>query len=576
MGNKEIADVFYEMGNILDIKGESIFRINAYRRAAQVIDGLGKDLMDIYESDPEEIENLSGIGSTLKEKIVELLTTGKCEAHEEMKKGFPVGLLEMLKLRGVGPKKVKLFYSELGIETVIQLEDAAKSHVLRELDGMGEKSELDILQSIEESHKFSDKRHLINLALDEANEIIEYLKGLSEVFQIQYAGSLRRFKETIGDIDILVSLAEGGDSLKVMDFFVKFKKVYHVISKGNTKSSIVLLSGIQVDLRVVDNDSFGAALHYFTGNKQHNIRIRDIAKKKGLKVNEYGVFKGEKQIAGKTEEEVFKAVGLPYLPPEIRRNENEFEFAIKNKKAPDLVQLSDIRGDLHMHSTYSDGKKSIEEMANCCIEKGYQYMAITDHSKLLSVANGMSVEDLQKQGKEVDKLNAKFGNKFKIFKGCEVDILKDGSLDFSDEILKNLDLVIISSHYAYKEMDSTLRTKRIINAIENKYTRILAHPTGRKFGIRPEMELDMEKIIKACKDNNVYLEINSNPIRLDLAEKHLLIAKEIGAKIVINSDAHNCDQLDFLKFGVGMARRGWCSKNDVINTFSVEEIDNCF
>ncbi len=575
MENKQIAEIFYEIANILDINGESSFRINAYRRGAQVVEGLGLDLTDMYGEDPKELENINGIGKALSEKIVELITTGKCEAHQKLLKDFPKGLLEMLKLRGVGPKKVKLFHHELGIKTLKELERAAKLNMLQELDRMGAKSEADILQALTEKNMFSDKRFLIDLALDEANAIIEYMKDLKDVKKIQYAGSLRRNKESIGDVDILITIPKSvSDYEHIMNHFVKFKKVYNVIAKGDTKSSVILFSGIQVDLRVVPSASFGAALHYFTGSKQHNIRIRDLAKKKGLKINEYGVFKGEKQIGGKTEEEIFESVGLPYIPPEIRRDSGEFEYAQKHKKAPDLVKIEDIRGDLHMHSDYSDGKTSIEEMVKACIERNYEYMAITDHSSLMAFVAGLNDNKIKKQWEEIDKLNKKYNSKIKIFKGCEVDILKDGGLDFADTILKDLDVVIISAHYTYKDLSTDQRTKRLISAIENKYTRILAHPTGRKIGTRPGMDMDMKKIFQSCKDNKVYLEINSNPQRLDLAEKHILLAREMGVKLVINTDAHKPANLDFLKFGVGMARRGWCDRDDVVNTRSISSIDN--
>ncbi len=574
MNNKNIASILEEIGNMLDIQGENFFRVNAYRKAISAILNLSFELKNLVKKNPGEIKKIPEIGDAMKDKIVELVNTGKCKEYENMKKTFPNGLLELLNLRSMGPKKVRLLHLQLGITNLKQLKHALQEKVIRELPGMGEKTEQEIIKAIKEYEKFSIDRFLINDALEEAEKYINYLKQFKEIKQIQFAGSLRRAKETIGDIDILITIKNSeGNSKKIMDYFTSYEEILENLSKGETKASVILQSGIRVDLRVIDENSFGAALHYFTGSKDHNIKIRDLAKKKGLKVNEYGVFKNEKFIVGKDEKEIFNSVGLPYIIPEIRRNDGEIEYGLKNKKFPKFIELKDIKGDLHSHSVYSDGENTIEEMANSFIKKDYEYFSITDHSSTVGATNGLNNQKIKKQWKEVEKLNKKLKGKIKILKGCEVDILKNGDLDFSNEILKELDIVIISPHI-YGQLPEEEQTKRFIKAIENPYSRILGHPTGRMINKRAEMELDIEKIIKACVVNNVILEINSNPNRLDLSEKYIKIAKNMGAKFVINTDAHNPKHLEFMKFGVGMARRGWLTKKDIINTMDLKKFDS--
>lgn len=576
MDNKGIAQVFEEIGNMLDINGADFFRVNAYRKATLTIANLPIDLRQVVEKNPQELDKIPGIGKALKEKIIELVQTGKCSEHEKMKKDFPPGLLEMMNLRGVGPKKIKLFYSQLGIVNIKQLKEAAEKHKLRDLEKMGEKSENEILKAIEELGIFSSSRHLIGEALQEAERYVEYMKKFPEVGHVQYAGSLRRWQETIGDIDILVTVKNAEKSHdKVMRHFTSYKEILNVTAAGETRSSVVLQSGVQVDLRVVAEESFGAALHYFTGDKSHNVHIRDLAKKRGLKVNEYGVFKGKKMIAGKKEDEIFKAVGLPFIIPEIRKNDGEIEYGLKHKNFPKFIELKDIKADLHSHSNYSDGDNSIEEMAEVFMARGYEYFAVTDHSSLVRVATGMGTKEIKKQWQEISELNQKFKGKIKILKGCEVDILKDGGLDFGDEILKELDVVIISAHM-FNRMSADDQTKRLITAIENPYSMILAHPTGRLINKRAEMEFDMEKVIEACVQSKVALEINSNPNRLDLTDKYVRIAKAKGAKFVIDTDAHSIDHPEYMKFGVGMARRGWLTKDDVLNARNFTRFDTWF
>jgi DNA polymerase (family 10) len=570
ISNKQIAEVFNEMADVLDIKGDNPFRINALRRGALIVEGYSREFFEMYKEDKESLKNIPGLGEGLRSKAIELIETGKCNEYQEILKGFPEGLIEILKLRGVGPKKVKLFYEKLGVKTVSALKKACEKGEIANLPKMGEKSQSEILNAISESEIFSGNRFLIDSALFDAENLIKYLKESKVLKHVQYAGSLRRFQETIGDVDILATIS-GTDSSSLMDHYLAYPKIFKVLSKGDTKSSVILLSGIQVDLRVVEDKSFGAALHYFTGDKQHNIKIRDLAKKEGLKINEYGVFRGDEMIAGKNEEDIFTAVGLPFIPPELRRNDGEIEYGLKHSELPSLVQVSDIKGDLHVHSIYSDGKYSMMEMASACQDLGLKYMGFADHSSLIPVTGGMDDSKIKKQWDEIDEINKKFGKDFHVFKSCEVDIHKDGSLDFSDEILEQLDYVIVSVHMRYKELDRMAQTKRVIKAIQNPFVKILAHPTGRKINARPEIDMDMEAIVRACVDNNVVLEINSNPLRLDLFDKLIMMAKDMGARFCIDSDAHFTNDFEYLKFGAGMARRGWLESADVINTLPLEK-----
>ena len=419
---------------------------------------------------------------------------------------------------------------------------------------------------------------MIDKALNEAENYIAYMKSCPEVNSIEYAGSLRRAQESIGDVDILVTVKDPKKSTsKVMKHFTGYGEVLNVAAEGDTRSAVMLASGIQVDLRVIDDECFGAALHYFTGSKEHNVKIRDLAKRKGLKVNEYGVTKGEKVIGGKTEEDIFLAVGLPYIIPELRKNDGEIEYGLKHGKFPKFIELGDIKGDLHSHSTFSDGRNTMEEMVQIFVDKGYEYCAITDHSSVMAVTGGMGPKEIHQQWEEIDVLNLKYKGKIRILKGCEVDILKDGSLDFSNEVLKKLDVVIVSAH-TFNRLPAEEQTKRIIRALENPYLpngrqgpMILAHPTGRLINQRAEMQFDMEKVIEACVQNKVALEINSNPKRLDLADKYVRIAKAKGAKFVIDTDAHSLTNPGFMKFGVGIARRGWLTKEDVLNTRDLKD-----
>jgi len=575
MDNKKIAEIFQEIGNILEIKGENSFRVNAYKNAAVSILNSPFDLRDIFERNPRDLEEIPGIGQNLREHIVELLTTGKCKELGKIQKSIPRGLLGLLRIRGVGPKKVKLFHGELGIKDVKELKRAAESGLLAALPGMGEKSQKDILEAISEHAKFDLDRVLIVDALMEAEKYIEYMKKRGAIKRIEYAGSLRRREETIGDIDLLATVNGDGDvASEIMNHFVKYRDVLKVIARGDTKSAVLLESGMQVDLRVVEDDVFGAALCYFTGSKAHNISLREMAKKKGLKVSEYGVFKlskgKEALIAGKTEEDVFNAVGLSYIEPELRKGEDEIEFALKNKKMPKLIELEDLKGDLHVHSKWSDGTNSITRIAEVYKAAGFEYMAMSDHSSAVGITGGMGSHKIKEQWKEIDHVNKNLDG-FRILKSCEVDILKDGSLDFGDDILKQLDLVVVSAHM-YMRLPEEEQTKRIIAAIENPYSKILGHPTGRMINQRGQMQLNMSKILDACKANKVAVEINANPLRLDLSDKFARMAKDKGVAIVIDSDGHDASQYQLLKYGVFVARRAWLTKDDVLNTRNLKQL----
>jgi len=567
MQNTEIAKVFYQIANILDIKGDSFFKINAYRKGAQIVEALSRELSDVYKENDSKLEKISGIGEGLEKKILEMIETGECDELNKLKKGFPEGLFDILNLRGVGPKKVKLFYEQLGITDLNMLEIAAKSGALRGLERMGEKSEMEIISAINDSKEFNNKRFLIDHAMKEALEYINYLKNLKIIEKIQYAGSLRRFKETIGDIDILVTLKDSKKNFsEVIDYYTSYPKIYNILSKGDTKSSVILISGIQVDLRVVEDDSFGAALQYFTGDKNHNIRIREIAKSMGLKVSEYGVFDGETKIASKSEEDVYKILGLPYIYPELRKNNGEFEYIEKHGCIPSLVEENNLKGDLHIHSKYSDGHMEIEEIVKLYFDNGFKYIAIADHY------HNLNLKDFEKQFKEIDDLNKKYEGKFYIFKSSEVDINIDGELDIDLNIASKFDFLIASCHGVQGELSKKQQTDRILRALSNKNVKILAHPTGRIINKRPEFDMDLEKIIKECVKNNVILEINSSPHRLDLNDKNIKLAKSLGAKFSINSDLHKLIDFENFKFGVGQSRRGWLNKDDVVNCLSVQKI----
>jgi DNA polymerase (family 10) len=569
MTNQEIAEILIHISEILDIQGGNPFKIRAYIRAAETVEGLTYQLSSL--EDKSKMKELPGIGEAIAKKITELLETGELKYYEDLEKSEYAPLTEFLKIPGVGPKHARLVFDQLGVQTTAQLKKAAEKGKLRELPGLGAKVEQNILQGIEQVQKYKERLPLAFI-YPRAQAILEELGKVKEVKKITLAGSLRRMRETIADVDVLVASEE---LTPVMDAFVSLPQTKKIIAKGKTKSSILTKDGFQVDLRVVKPESFGAAQHYFTGSKAHNIRIRSLGIDKKLKVNEYGVFRGKKSIAGRTEEEVFKSVGLPFIPPELREDQGEIEAGLKHK-LPGLIELKNLKGDLHVHTDWTDGHLSIEEMAKAAQKRGYRYLAICDHSPTVGVTNGLTPQRLKKQMEEIDKLNRKMapkkgGKNFRILKGIEVDIKGDGRLDLDDDVLGELDVVVAAVHTKFNQTEEET-TRRILRAVENPQVDIIAHPTGRLIGRREPYQLDMDKLMDACKANGKALELNAYPERLDLSDLNCRKAKEKGIKIVISSDAHRDSQLDWMSFGIATARRGWIEPEDVINTMPLTKL----
>ncbi|MFH1753921.1 MAG: DNA polymerase/3'-5' exonuclease PolX [Candidatus Omnitrophota bacterium] len=565
MKNLEIAGIFNEIADMLEMAGENRFRIQAYSRAAQSLEALSEDLEEMARRD--QLREIPGIGQDLASKIKEFLATGRVEAYEKIKKETPQVLLDMIAIPGIGPKTAKRLFEELDIRDIEDLEKKARSHKISGLAGMKEKTEENILKGIDFLKKNKGKI-LLPVALSAAEAVIGRLEKLKEVERVSYAGSLRRMKETERDIDILVISASPS---KVADAFTSLPEVKEVLAHGVTRSSIITKDDLQVDLRVMERGHFGAAMVYFTGSKAHNIRLRKLAIAKGLKVSEYGVFKnkGAKRIAGKTEEDVYKALGMAYVPPEMREDTGEVEAALRGS-LPDLVKLKDIKGDFHVHSDWSDGVSTLGEMASAAKAKGYEYVVITDHSKSLKIANGLSVKRRWEQIEKIRKLNKTLKG-IELLAGVEVDIADDGSLDYSDDILKELDLVIAAIHSGFTQSRDKL-TRRTVAAMNNKYVNMIAHPTGRLLGTRQGYEIDIEEVLKAALDTNTAIEVNSNPERLDLADINCRRAKELGVRIALTTDAHITDSLDYMFYGVSVARRGWLEKKDVLNCLSWSKV----
>ena len=565
MKNLEMARIFNEIADMLELQDENLFRIRAYRRAALNLESLGEDLEEVVRRD--ELRKIPGIGADLALKIKTFLETGRVDFYEKIKKKTPAVLLEMITIPGMGPKTAKLLYSKLKIRSIPDLEKKARAHKISGLPGIKDKTEENIIKGIEFIKK-KKGRMLLSTAAYAANEVLERLKRLKEVKKISPAGSLRRQKETVRDIDILVISTKPA---KVMKTFTALPQVKEVLAHGPTKSGILTKDDIQVDVRVMEKGSFGAALVYFTGSKAHNIRLRKLAIEKGLKVNEYGVFKGkrEKRIAGKTEGEVYESLGLVYIPPELREDQGEIEAALE-KRLPKLLELKDIKGDLHVHSDWSDGRYSIEGMAEAARKRGYEYIAITDHSKGLKIAGGLSNKERLKQIDEIHRINRRLKG-IKVLAGAEVDIRDNGSLDYSDDILKKLDVVIAAVHSGFKQPGEKL-TKRIVTAMKNRYVDIIAHPTGRLMGTRDAYQIDTEEVLKVAKDTDTAIEINAYPERLDLNDIGCRRAKELGVLLAISTDAHITEQFDNMRYGVGVARRGWLERRDVLNTLSWDKV----
>lgn len=556
--NAEIAEMFDRMATLLEIQGANPFRVRAYQNAARTIDGLAQSLTDMLD-EGEDLSELPDIGKDLASKIEEIVDSGRFAALEEVERQVPIGLLELRRLPGLGPKRVQALHEKLDISNVSELKKAALNHKIRELPGFGVKTEERILDALSR-YTEKERRHKLSDVEEIADAYLTHLRAVEGVKEAIVAGSYRRRKETVGDLDVLVTCTDGA---AVMKQFIGYDEVKTVISRGSTRSTVVLRSGLQVDLRVVPQVSYGAALYYFTGSKAHNVAVRTIAVKKKLKINEYGVFRGKRRIAGKTEKDLFRSVGLRYIEPELRENRGEIE-ASKENRLPHLVSVDDIRGDLHVHTDASDGHDTIRDMAQAARSLGYEYLAITDHSKRVTIAHGLDEKRLHKQIDAIDRLNATIRG-IRILKGVEVDILDDGTLDLSDSVLEELDLTVCSIH-SRLDLPRDKQTERIIRAMDNPHFTILAHPTGRLINQRAASDIDMEKVMEAALERGCYLELNAHPDRLDLDDVHCRMAKDMGLRLVISTDAHAASNLDYMRFGVDQGRRGWLEPADVLNT----------
>ena len=567
MTNKEIAKILYEIGEYLEMT-EVAFKPRAYEKAAYSIENLEEEVSEIYKKGGlKAMEDIPGVGVSIAEKVEELIKTGRLKYYQKLKKSFPVKIGELSAIEGVGPRVVFKLYKKLGIKTIRDLEKAARSGKIAQIAGFGRKTEVKILKGIEFLKK-SGGRFLLGAVLPQVRTIENRLAYLKEVDRVATAGSTRRMQETIGDLDILVTSEKPE---RVMDFFVSMPEVVHVYSEGATKTMVRLKNGMDADLRVVKDKSFGAALQYFTGDKRHNITLRVLAEKKGLKLNEYGLWRNKKLVAGKTEEDIYKALGMATPAPEIRNDSGEIQAALRQAQGkpgglPKLINYGDIRGDLQVTTNWTDGENSIEQMCEAARSAGLEYIAITDHTKSLAMTGGSDEKKLLKQMVAIDKIGEKFP-KIKILKGAEVNILKDGSLDIKDEVLAKLDIVGIAVH-SHFNLPRAEQTKRIIKAMRNKHADILFHPTGRLIQKREPYDIDMDEVIKAAKETGTVLEIDADPYRLDLKDEYIRKAVAAGVKLAIDTDAHSKNSFHYLEFGVAQARRGWAKASDIINTRS--------
>ena len=561
--NADIADIFNRMADLLEIENANPFRVRAYRNAARIMSSQSKSVAEMV-GQGEDLTKLPGIGKDLAEKVKEFVQTGSLSQLKEIEGRTPAELSRLMKVAGLGPKRVKILHEKLGITSLDELKEAAQEGKISQLKGFGKKTEQQIVEEIGREKK--EKRFKLVVAEEVANAIIKYLKGTKGIKEAIVAGSYRRRRETIADLDILVTCQKDCD---VMERLVSYEDVRKVIAKGKTRSTVLLRSDLQVDLRMVPEVSYGAALHYFTGSKAHNIAVRTLGVKRGLKINEYGVFKGSRRIAGRTEEEVYKQVDLPFVEPELRENWGEVEAAQKGE-LPKLLMLKDLRGDLHIHTKETDGRHTLEEMVEASFHLGYEYVAITNHSKHVTVARGLDVKGMTALIRKIDLLKEKT-KRITILKSGEVDILESGSLDLPDEILKELDLTVCAVHSRFN-LSREKQTERIIRAMDNPYFNILAHPSGRLINERESYEVDMERLMKAALERGCFLELNAHPDRLDLNDIHCKMTKEMGLKVAISTDAHSMGDLEFMRFGVGQARRGWLEPGDVLNTRSLKEL----
>ncbi len=563
--NTYIADIFRRMADLLDIRGDNPFRVRAYRNAARTISGLGRPLAEIVAAG-DALTDLPGIGKDLAAKITQIIQTGSLPQLEALEKEVAPGLAALMKIGGLGPKRVQVLNRRLGITTPAELKAACADGKIRELDGFGLKTEQAILEALSAEEPEQQRIRLLE-AEQWVADLIAYIKGAAGVAQVAAAGSYRRRTETVGDVDILATCRNGP---ALMDHFAAYPEVRKVLSKGPTRCTVFLRSGLQVDLRVVPEDAYGAALHYFTGSKAHNIAVRRRGVQRKLKINEYGVFRGEERLAGQTETEIYAAVDLPYIVPELREDQGELEAAEKGT-LPDLIQLPHIRGDLHAHTNATDGKATLEQMAQAARALGYAYLAITEHSRKVAMAGGLTPEKVAAQIERIDRLNETFAGDFVLLKGIEVDILADGRLDLPDDILSRLDLRVCSVHY-HQKLPREQQTERILRAMDNPWFNILGHPTGRLINARRPYAVDMARIMRAALERGCFLELNAHPYRLDLNDIHCRMAREMGLKVAISTDAHSTSELQFMRFGVDQARRGWLTANDVLNTRSLPDL----
>jgi len=561
--NSEIAEIFGHISDMLNVLGENPFKVRAYRNAAENILELGEDIEDVAARD--ELTEIPGVGKDLAEKIDAYIKTGKIKEYEKLKEKVPLDLVDLLHIQGLGPKTLSLLFKELNVRNLAGLEKALGGEEILKFKGMGKKKIDDIKRGVE-IFRESKERTLLGVAVPLAEGVVSAIAKIPGTEGTILAGSIRRMRETVRDMDILTI---SDDTEAVVDAFSGMKFVKDVLASGSTKGSVILKEGMQADLRVVGPESYGAALLYFTGSKAHNVKLRTLATKKGLKINEYGVYKGEKRIAGETEKEMYKTLGLPYIPPELREDRGEIEAAFEGK-LPDLIEQGDIRGDLHTHTKWSDGRATIEEMAESAHRLGYEYIAITDHSPSQTIANGLSIERLRAKQKELESA-AKRNKNIKVLMGTEVDIKSDGTLDYPDNVLKELDVVIASVHSGFK-MDRETMTNRIIRAVKNPYVHAIGHPTGRLLGERDPYDVDIDLVIEAALEYGKALEVNGSYPRLDLNDLNARKAVDAGVKIIISTDAHSTDQLLFMKYGVGTARRGWVRKKDVLNALPYKEM----
>lgn len=566
--NAEIADRLDQLADLLEIENENPFRVRAYRNAARVVRQHPKSFTQLVAAQAD-LADLPGIGESLAEKITTIVKTGRFPALEKARRRIPIALSALMKIRGLGPKKVRALHRQLNIRSFADLKRAAQAGRIRSLEGFGARTEANILAELAAQRQ--TERRMTRLQAGEIVEpLVAWLRDIKGVRQVTPAGSFRRCLETVGDIDLLITASRGAP---VIEQIGRYAEVAEVISQGATRSTMRLHSGIQVDVRVVPEASYGAALHYFTGSKAHNIALRSRAQRKGLKINEYGVFKGDKRVAGRTESEVFKAMGLPYIEPELRENRGEIEAALKDK-LPQLIRPGDIRGDFHCHTRASDGHNTIQELAEAARQLDYEYLAITDHSQHVRIAHGLSPERLAAQLDEIDKINDQL-QAFVVLKSCEVDILEDGSLDVPDDLLQRLDFTVCAIHYQFG-LARKKQTQRVLKAMDNRYFNIFAHPTGRLINERPPYDIDLEQVVKAAAGQGCCMELNAHPQRLDLTDEACMLAKEHGVKVALGTDAHSADMLGYMRFGVDQARRGWLGPVDVLNTRSVRKLRSLF